>query len=346
MVATMASTANFGLTLMASTRDTAARPRCSAAGVPGGVVGQRAGPIGHVRDGSASHLIRPLDSSRASRKCVARSIRGAVERVPRRPWSGGTSAVSQVPDGPGGAAQGARRACRCHHPPPGRCAALRSRPRCGPRSAPWPPLPRWPRVPRRRRRSATGGIRARAERLRAGPARPDRWRADGARPAYCRPTPPRSPGRRRFPSAPVSTCAMAVADGVTRATCRQRDRSVTAMSSGPPTARTAGTPSTPVALDDLRQRVGRTLRRPVGVLDHHDLPAPGAGPARRRLDDGAHLHADGRALRHHPPDVAVGAGHGGGAGPALAAAWTPSAVALQRRGETLGGRRPADRAAR
>ena len=97
-------------------------------------------------------------------------------------------------------------------------------------------------------------------------------------------------------------------DGVCRrrhqTTCRQRDRSVIAMSSGSTdgahsrnTVRGGGSSTT-------FSNALCTLGRPVGVLDDDDLPAARAGTARRGGHDGAHL-VDSRSTipRHDPTDV-------------------------------------------
>ena len=80
-------------------------------------------------------------------------------------------------------------------------------------------------------------------------------------------------------------------------------------------------------LDDLQQGVRRAFGQPVGVLDHHDLPAPGGRAARGDLHDGAHLvDADGQAFGNDSPHVGVGACHRRRAGPALPQPGSPSEV--------------------
>jgi len=110
---------------------------------------------------------------------------------------------------------------------------------------------------------------------------------------------------RSMPSRCSNTSAMAAVAGVRRLSARQRDRIVTEMSSGGRTARRAGTRSGPAAPRRLEQRVGRALGQPVGVLDDHDLPAPGGRPLGRDLHQRPHFpHRDGQPFRHDEPTSA------------------------------------------
>ena len=70
---------------------------------------------------------------------------------------------------------------------------------------------------------------------------------------------------------------MSSADGVSRATCRQRRRSVIAMSSGSTDgAHSRNTVDGGGIGTTFSGALARTLGEPVGVFDHHDGFVPGA----------------------------------------------------------------------
>ena len=127
------------------------------------------------------------------------------------------------------------------------------------------------------------------------------------------------------PSVSISTRAMASTGGVTSATCRQRDRSVIAMSSGIHRRRAQQEHRRRRRLlDHLEQRVRRALGQPVGVLDHHDLPAAGRRAAATRS-------ARWRASASTPMDSPSGMIR-------RTSAWVPAIVVVQARHSPQPGR--------